>query len=229
MSRAHAAYCPKIANVGDTFAPAFNILFQPSHSVAKRLVQMERNLGLLSKMGSPSTEFIAMHARVCGVISSAKGVSGWKDHVRLMFATTDDAPEMVDCARTKRSKFLGKNLSFQSDALPVVFFSNDLEFKTESMRIDPSLMYLNDTLTFHIDKSTGDSDTVTKGNIDAVTEYYLLSRASCIIGSSITFSGSASPLMHGRMGNSCYFFFKKCDTLIPDFWSLTEPPFILGQ
>ena len=226
MNRAHSDNCPTIANDGDTFALAFSILFQPSQPVTNRISEMERTLGL-RHFGGSLKRFMAIHARVGGVIDSSMGVAGWEDPIRPTFATINDATEVVNCAHARRSKFLGEEISREDGVLPIVVFSNDQEFKRESIRLDPNLMYLNDTLTFHVDKSTGDPDTVSKGNIDAVAEYYLLARATCIIGSLSTFSGSAASLMHARIGSSCYFYFRDCDRLIPDFWSLTEPPFLV--
>lgn len=225
MRRVNSLECPLLAHDGETFALAFDSLFHPSLQVAKRIERVEKTLGLREFRG-PLRDFIAIHGRVGGVVNSAVGVAGWEDPARPTFATVTDAKDLVHCAQAKRSAVSDELHIGTTSSLPIVVFSDSPGFKEESAKIDSQLRFLNDSMIFHIDRSAGDSDTVLRGYIDAVAEFSVLSSASCIVSSSSTFSGSAASLLQFRKRRACFFYFRNCDRLIPDFWSLTEPPFV---
>ena len=220
MHRLHSRNCPKLPDDSYTYATAFNILFQPSPLVERRVDRMRDTLGLHHSDGS--TSFVAIHARVGGVVRDDVGVAGWKDPARPTFAKTDDIADLVRCAKEKVSDIVSSD---EEVLPPIILFSDSKVFKEECSKRHAGLRYLNDSLTFHIDKSSGNHETVLRGFVDTVAEFLLLSSANCIVGSSSTFSGSAASLNTLRQGRSCYYYFRECKTLIPDFWSQTEPEF----
>lgn len=223
MYRLHSVKCSKQADGSDTYALAFNILFRPSPLVEKRIERMRSVLALRHTDGA-SKSFLAIHARVGGVVNDDEGTAGWNDPARPTFAKTSDADALVRCAKGKLSTIIMQE--HDHDGLPpIILFSDSKTFKEECSKGHPDLRYLNDSLTFHVDKSSGSHEVVLKGFVDAVAEFLLLSSASCIVGSSSTFSGSAASLMKARKGEPCYFYFRECEFLISDFWAQTEPEF----
>ena len=100
MHRTHAETCKnvKLTTSSDTFAFAFNSLFQPSRRVTERLTHMRQSLGL----GSGSdVNYIALHARVGGNTEPSQFVAGWEDPSR---DGLDDKWKFIECASTRAIK-----------------------------------------------------------------------------------------------------------------------------
>ena len=216
MFQMHADSCPgvKLSTNSDTFALAFNKLFKPSDRVSRRLVEMERAFFPGSKRPDA---YVAMHARIGGNTRPSKFVAGWEDPKRDKLG---DRFEFLNCAYNQGFPAAG----LPPEHTPLLIFSDSQDFKNVMARTDSRVRYLNDSTLFHVDRSRGTDDMIIRGNVDAVAEFIMLSRASCIIASYSTFSGAASSLLKFRKGSACYFPVKDCGKDGIDFWSATEKP-----
>lgn len=217
MHRIHAETCQnvKLTTNSDTFALAFNSLFQPSHRVAERVTHMRQSLGL---DGGSEVDYIALHARVGGNAEPSQFVAGWEDPSR---DSLDDKRKFIECASTRAIK----SAALDPERTPFVILSDSQDFKMAISMADSRVRYLRDTTLFHIDRSTGDDDMTMRGNIDTLADFFLLSKASCIVASYSAFSGAASSLLQARRGTGCYFPMQDCDKDGIDFWYATERPF----
>jgi hypothetical protein len=216
MRRKSDSLCPllSLSSTSDTFALAYNILFQPSEAVKKRLSEMRHGL----KLYREGEHFVAVHARIGGDSVTQTHGFGWTDPIRDRLGDHD---RFIDCAQKKANVVRLEHKTI-TNVTPVVIFSDNESFKR--LRVDnfSNVRSLNDTLLFHIDKSDGNDDFNHRGMTDTFAEFVLLTRASCIVASYSSFSGSASGISNVLTGKRCFVHFKRCDEEI-DFFDETEP------
>lgn len=206
--------CPHVSleTPGDTFAMAFNILFQPSLAVTRRVSEMSRSVFLNGKI----IDFVAIHARLGGKVQQTTDTVSWEDPERDGF---HDVTQFAECADEQAR---GLSTSASGQPSPFVVFSDSEKFKTLIAQENPRVRFAKDTYLFHIDRSKGDMSTVVRGTVDATAEFILLSQARCIVASYSTFSGAASSILGLREENPCFFHFRKCNSKNLDFWEQTE-------
>lgn len=185
----------------EIFQLAFNALFLFSDTVRSRAESMWRDMGMVSSIGSVQ-KYIGIHARLGGVNNSPKAVA-WVDPVRH---SLHDAPAFLSCARSK---------SLQGYE-HILVFSDRAEFKSLCKSIDGNIRYVNSTTIFHIDRSSKAHALVEAGTIDTFAEFYLLSKAACIVGSRSTFTGCAAAI--ARQGENCHSFYDSCNSSPLDFF-----------
>jgi len=209
MVRKFDVYCPDrnaIENTaGYTFSFAFTQLFDFAPEVKHRASQMTEELGL-----SADSEFIAVHIRIGGRPKKSRHVVGWIDPKRHEI---EDAATFFDCADSKR-----QNAGSISKSSPIVLFSDSEELKKAPIVAARGVRVVGSTQISHTDRSWSFSkQSMRRGNVDTFAELYLMSRASCIVGSNSTYSGLASSLTFPP--RECFSYFGNCTESRWDFWT----------
>ena len=194
---------------GYTFSFAFTHLFDFASEVKDRASQMTQELAL-----GADAEFIAVHIRLGGRQKQSNRVVGWVDPKRHEM---EDAASFFDCADAKR-----RHTGTISRSSPIVLFSDNEEVKRAPIVAARSVRVVESTHISHTDRSWSFSKkSMRRGNIDTFAELYLMSRASCIVGSNSTYSGLASSLKFPP--HACFSYFGNCTESRWDFWTETEP------
>ena len=105
---------------------------------------------------------------------------------------------------------------------PVLVFSDSSSFKHLVAELDANVRYVKSTILYHVDRS-GDERLALDGTVDAYAELLLLSKASCIITSSSSFSGIAGAIS-SRLGNKnrCFILINACQNDAFDYFETTE-------
>jgi len=205
-------YCPGRNaienNAGYTFSFAFTQLFDFAPEVKDRALHMIQELAL-----GADAEFIAVHIRIGGRPKKSRRVVGWIDPKRHEI---EDAATFFDCADSKR-----RNAESISNSSPIVLFSDSEELKKAPIVATRGVRVVKSTHISHTDRSWSFSkQSMRRGNVDTFAELYLMSRASCIVGSSSTYSGLASSLTFPP--RECFSYFGNCTESRWDFWTQTE-------
>ena len=193
---------------GYTFSLAFTQLFDFAPEVKHRASQMTEELAF-----GTDAEFIAVHIRIGGRPKKSTRVVGWIDPKRHEI---EDAATFFDCADSKR-----RNAGSISKSSPIVLFSDSEELKKAPIVAARGVRVVKSTHISHTDRSWSFSkQSMRRGNIDTFAELYLMSRASCIVGSNSTYSGLASSLTFPQ--RECFSYFGNCTESRWDFWTQTE-------
>ena len=183
-------------------------LFDFAPEVKHRASQMTEELAF-----GTDAEFIAVHIRIGGRPKKSTRVVGWIDPKRHEI---EDAATFFDCADSKR-----RNAGSISKSSPIVLFSDSEELKKAPIVAARGVRVVESTHISHTDRSWSFSkQSMRRGNVDTFAELYLMSRASCIVGSNSTYSGLASSLTFPP--RECFSYFGNCTELRWDFWTQTE-------
>jgi len=206
-----------------TFRRGFETLFRFSPEVLNRTTEMFQEIGF-QQTALEERSFVGVHVRIGGRLKTSDQVVGWEDPKRHSLA---DLKAFYECARSKRFNMLKRDTLYNSSAavsphVPVVVFSDNVEFKQEMERLDSNVTFVRTTTLFHADRSHGlDARALKRGNVDAIAEMAALSRASCIVGSDSSFSGAAAAISV-QQTPECFCLFHKCNIENYDFFEATE-------
>jgi len=186
----------------DTFAFGFSFLFHFSPEVKLRTLDIYKELDV-----DPTKDYVAIHARIGGRVKTNNQTLGWDDPERHKL---EDIDKFVFCAKSKAGHVEGSP--------PIVLFSDNEELKT--LVSSKNVKTTNSSKIIHVDRSVSkDSAKMVQGNIHTFAELYVLSKASCLVGSHSTFSGLASSVIFPP--THCFSIFSSCERNI-DFWQETE-------
>ena len=193
---------------------AFNTLFTFSPQVLDRAFIMFNDLGLVSQEHGAMKNFVAIHARIGG---QTKNLNSWYDPKRH---SLDDMPEFLKCAHTLIANYSELRASDRINSPNIVVFSDSAEFRKRIVELDTTVKHTENTTIMHVDRSViADRKTLESGVVDTYAELYVLSRATCIVGSKSTFSGVASSIFTPMsQSQRCYSYFKYCQDTTFDFW-----------
>ena len=205
------------SSAAHTFSFAFTNLFHFAPNVKRRALEMLQELRL-----QDNSPFIAVHARIGGKMKRSNRVVGWIDPKRH---DIEDVTKFFDCAEMKRQLLVEHTRDNAKDSLtthvaPIVLFSDSDELKSSALVSARGVRTVHSTNVFHIDRSWSVfKRSMRKGNMDTFAELYVLSQASCIVGSNSTYSGLASSITFPP--HPCFSYFDDCTNARWDFWTAT--------
>ena len=194
---------------------AFHALFTFSRHVEMRAADMMKEMGLQTPR---SSAYVAIHARMGGSPRNSSNVVTWTDPARHSLNNVD---EFLACARSKTTS--GEPLSMSNSIIPILVFSDSKDFQKAAANMDQNVHFVMSTVLFHVDRSTKNSDIVMQGNIDTYSEFYIISRADCVVGSQSTFSAVAATVSKSAYDvTRCYCIFDSCQSDALDFFEVSE-------
>ena len=185
-----------------TMRAAFNVLFKFSPAVLQRASDVQQSIGITLN----SSSYVALHARIGGQLSS--NIS-WQDPKRHGI---EDASEFLRCGvATVEEAATNHNTASQQ---PLVVFSDSMEFRKRLVSLDKRVKVIQDSVIMHVDRSTiGGEKILEVGLVHTFAELYIISRATCIVGSSSTFSALAGSIfVPAGQQKRCYKHFAECGT-----------------